>query len=47
VIYDLNESGNLGAIAVIGVSMLIVTFAVVGLANWASGVGAGPRLRAS
>ncbi len=46
VIYDLNESGNLGAIAVIGVTMLIVTFAVVGFANWASGVGAGPRLRA-
>jgi hypothetical protein len=23
-----------------------VTFAVVGFANWASGVGAGPRLRA-
>ncbi len=46
VIFDLNESGNLGAIAVIGVSMLVVTFVVVGIANWASGVGAGPRLRA-
>ena len=45
VIFDLNESGNLGAIAVIGVTMLIVTFAVVGIANWVSGVGAGPRLR--
>ncbi len=46
VIFDLNESGNLGAIAVIGVTMLVVTFAVVGFANWMSGVGAGPRLRA-
>jgi len=32
-IYDLNESGDLGAIAVLGVFMLIVTSAVVGLAN--------------
>ncbi len=46
VIFDLNESGNLGAIAVIGITMLFVTFAVVGFANWVSGVGAGPRLRA-
>ncbi len=46
VIFDLNESGNLGAIAVLGVTMLVVTFAVVGFANWISGVGAGPRLRA-
>ncbi len=45
VIFDLNESGNLGAIAVIGVAMLIVTFVVVGIANWVSGTGAGPRLR--
>jgi iron(III) transport system permease protein len=45
VIFDLNESGNLGAIAVIGIAMLLVTFAVVGFANWISGVGAGPRLR--
>ena len=47
VIFDLNESGNLGAIAVLGVSMLVVTFAVVGFANWVTGVGAGPRLRAA
>lgn len=47
VIFDLNESGNLGAIAVIGIAMLLVTFAVVGFANWISGVGAGPRLRAA
>jgi iron(III) transport system permease protein len=46
VIFDLNESGNLGAIAVIGIAMLLVTFVVVGFANWVSGVGAGPRLRA-
>lgn len=39
VIYDLNESGNLGAIAVLGVTMLIVTFAIVGFANWIAGVG--------
>ena len=39
VIFDLNESGNLGAIAVLGVTMLIVTFAVVGFANWISGSG--------
>ena len=45
VIYDLNESGNLGAIAVLGVAMLIVTFAVVGLANWVAGVGAGIGMR--
>jgi iron(III) transport system permease protein len=45
VIYDLNESGDLGAIAVLGTVMLLVTFAVVGLANWISGVGSGVRLR--
>lgn len=45
VIYDLNESGDLGAIAVLGVAMLLVTFAVVGFANWISGVGSGVRLR--
>jgi iron(III) transport system permease protein len=28
-IYDLNESGDLGAIAVIGLGMLLITFAVV------------------
>ena len=45
VIYDLNESGDLGAIAVLGTAMLLVTFAVVGFANWISGVGSGVRLR--
>ncbi len=43
VIFDLNESGNLGAIAVIGVAMLVVTFAVVGVASWAGGGRGGPR----
>lgn len=45
VIFDLNESGNLGAIAVLGVTMLIMTFAVVGIANWAAGIGSGLRLK--
>lgn len=33
VIYDLNESGDLGAISVLGLGMLISTFAIVGLAG--------------
>ena len=33
VIYDLNESGDLGAIAVLGITMLIGTFAIVAFAN--------------
>lgn len=32
-IYDLNETGELGAISVLGITMLLVTFAVIGLAN--------------
>jgi iron(III) transport system permease protein len=32
-IYDLNESGDLAAIAVLGLTMLVITFAVVGIAN--------------
>jgi iron(III) transport system permease protein len=32
-IYDLNESGDLAAIAVLGLLMLVITFAVVALAN--------------
>ena len=31
-IYDLNESGDPGAIAVVGLLMLIITFAVIGIA---------------
>ena len=33
VIYDLNESGELGAIAVLGLFLLVVTFAIVLLIN--------------
>ncbi|MBI1773837.1 MAG: iron ABC transporter permease [Proteobacteria bacterium] len=33
IIYDLNESGDLGAISVLGLTLLAITFAVVGLAN--------------
>jgi len=43
-IFDLNESGDLGAIAVIGIIMLVVTFAVVVLVNRIPGYG-GERLR--
>jgi len=38
-IYDLNESGDLGAIAVIGIGMLIITFAVVTAVNRIPGFG--------
>src|SRR3974390_2487113 len=43
-IYDLNESGDLAAIAVLGLIMLILTFAVVILINRIPGFG-GVRLR--
>jgi iron(III) transport system permease protein len=43
VIFDLNESGDLGAISVLGLTMLIVTFIVVGLASRLPG--GGPALR--
>jgi len=43
-IFDLNESGDLGAIAVLGLIMLIVTFTVVILVNRIPGFG-GVRLR--
>jgi iron(III) transport system permease protein len=39
-IYDLNESGDLGAIAVIGLAMLLITFAVVVGINRIPGFGA-------
>ena len=32
-IYDLNESGDLGAISVLGLTMLLITFGVVLLVN--------------
>jgi iron(III) transport system permease protein len=44
-IFDLNESGDLAAISVLGLFMLFVTFAVVILANRIPGFGAGVRLR--
>ncbi|MFL6949196.1 MAG: ABC transporter permease, partial [Xanthobacteraceae bacterium] len=47
-IFDLNESGDLGAISVLGIIMLVITFAVVVLANRVPGFGgAGVRLRTS
>jgi len=33
IIYDLNESGDLGAISVLGITLLLITFVVVVLAN--------------
>jgi len=44
-IFDLNESGDLGAIAVLGLIMLAITFAVVILVNRVPGFGGGMRLR--
>jgi ABC-type Fe3+ transport system permease subunit len=46
VIYDLNESGDLGAISVLGLSMLAITFAVVVLVNRLPRAGSA-RLQAS
>ena len=44
-IFDLKESGDLGAISVLGMSMLILTFAVVIGVSRIPGFGAGTRLR--
>ena len=44
-IFDLKESGDLGAISVLGLSMLILTFIVVVAVNRIPGFGAGTRLR--
>ena len=44
-IFDLKESGDLGAISVLGLSMLILTFVVVIAVNRIPGFGAGTRLR--
>jgi iron(III) transport system permease protein len=44
-IFDLNESGDLGAIAVLGLIMLIVTFTVVVTINRLPGFGSNIRLR--
>jgi iron(III) transport system permease protein len=48
-IYDLNESGDLAAISVLGIAMLVITFAVVLAVNRIPmfGGGAGARLRNS
>jgi iron(III) transport system permease protein len=44
-IYDLNESGDLAAISVLGLVMMIVTFAVVIIANRIPAFVGGVRLR--
>jgi iron(III) transport system permease protein len=46
-IYDLNESGDLAAISVLGIAMLVITFAVVLAVNQIPMLGgsAGARLR--
>ena len=44
-IFDLNESGDLGAISVLGIIMLIVTFGIVALANRLRLGGGSVRLR--
>jgi iron(III) transport system permease protein len=44
-IFDLNESGDLAAISVLGLMMLAITYAVVILANRVPGFGGGVRLR--
>lgn len=44
-IFDLNESGDIAAISVLGLLMLIITFAVVVLANRMPGLGGPIRLR--
>jgi iron(III) transport system permease protein len=44
-IFDLKESGDLGAVAVLGLAMLILTFAVVIFLNRIPGFGSGVRLR--
>jgi len=33
IIYDLNESGDLGAISVLGITLLIISFITVAIAN--------------
>jgi iron(III) transport system permease protein len=44
-IFDLNESGDLGAIAVLGIIMLVITFTVVITINRLPGFGGNVRLR--
>jgi iron(III) transport system permease protein len=44
-IYDLNESGDLAAISVLGIAMLVITFAVVFAVNQIPGFGTGATAR--
>jgi iron(III) transport system permease protein len=44
-IFDLKESGDLGAIAVLGLAMLVITFVVVVAVNRVPGLGGAHRLR--
>ena len=44
-IFDLNESGDLAAISVLGLFMLVITFGIVALANRLRLGGGGVRLR--
>src|SRR5207302_637908 len=44
-IFDLKESGDLGAISVLGIAMLLITFAVVFAVNRLPGFGGGVKLR--
>src|SRR5438876_1290930 len=46
-IFDLNESGDLGAIAVLGIIMLVFTFTVVAAINRIPGFGSAARLRST
>ena len=45
IIYDLNESGDLGAISVLGITLLLITFAVVLVANRLPVLGRAPAPR--
>jgi iron(III) transport system permease protein len=44
-IFDLNESGDLAAIAVLGLTMLILSSVVIGVANLLPSLGGRPRFR--
>jgi len=46
-IFDLNESGDLAAIAVLGLTLLILTSAVIAAANLVPGLRGGPRVRSA
>jgi iron(III) transport system permease protein len=47
IIYDLNESGDLGAISVLGILLLVISFAVVLLANRLPLLGGAPKIPVS